>query len=70
MGRSLVRAATSHGDKVTSVGWTQEHGIEEMQSWQDNSSIGMLCDIRVRDTVDAVFKKSIEHWGRYDIVVK
>ena len=70
MGRSLVRAATSHGDKVTSVGWSQEHRIEEMQSWQDSSSIGMLCDIRIRDTVDVVFKKSIEHWGRFDIVVK
>jgi NADP-dependent 3-hydroxy acid dehydrogenase YdfG len=70
MGRSLVRAATSHGDNVTSVGWTFEHSMEEMQSWQEKNSIGMLCDIRVRETVDAVIKKSIDHWGRIDIVAK
>jgi len=70
MGRSLVRAATSHGDKVTSVGWTQDNSMKEMQSWQDANSIGMLCDIRVRSTIETVIKKSIEHWGRMDIVVK
>jgi NADP-dependent 3-hydroxy acid dehydrogenase YdfG len=70
MGRSLVRAATSHGDKVTSVGWTQEHSIKEMESWQERNSIGMLCDIRVRETVEEVVNKSIEHWGRVDIIAK
>lgn len=43
--------------------------MEEMQSWQDVNSIGMLCDIRVRCTVEEVIKKSIEHWGRIDIIV-
>jgi NADP-dependent 3-hydroxy acid dehydrogenase YdfG len=65
-----VRAATGHGDNVTSVGWTVEHSVAEMQSWQVENSIGMLCDIRVRETVDAVIKKSIEHWGRIDIIAK
>jgi NADP-dependent 3-hydroxy acid dehydrogenase YdfG len=65
-----MRAATSHGDNVTSVGWTVEHSMEEMQSWQESNSIGMLCDIRVRETVEAVIKKSIEHWGRVDIIAK
>jgi hypothetical protein len=44
--------------------------MEEMQSWQESNSIGMLCDIRVRETVDAVIKKSIEHWGRIDVIAK
>lgn len=44
--------------------------MEEMRSWQEQNSIGMLCDIRVRETVDAVIKKSIEHWGRIDVIAK
>lgn len=28
----------------------------------------LLCDVRVRETVDAVFKTSLAHWGRIDIV--
>jgi NADP-dependent 3-hydroxy acid dehydrogenase YdfG len=65
-----VRAVTGHGDNVTSVGWTAEHSMEEMRNWQEKNSIGMLCDIRVRETVDAVIKKSIEHWGRVDVIAK
>ncbi|KAF2669047.1 NAD(P)-binding protein [Microthyrium microscopicum] len=68
LGRSLVRAATSHGDKVTAVGWTQEDDFQELQSWQGPNSIGMLCDVRIRETVDRVTKKSIEHWGRVDVI--
>jgi hypothetical protein len=55
---------------VTFVGWTAEHTMEEMQSWQEKNSIGMLCDIRVRETIDAVIKKSIAHWGRIDVIAK
>ncbi len=28
----------------------------------------LLCDVRVRSTVDEVFKKSLKHWGRMDII--
>jgi len=68
LGRSLVRAATTHGDKVTAVGWTKETSMEEMKGWMVENSLGMLCDVRVRETVDAVVKKSIEHWGKVDII--
>jgi NAD(P)-dependent dehydrogenase (short-subunit alcohol dehydrogenase family) len=44
--------------------------MEEMKSWMVDNSLGMLCDIRVRETVDAVIKKSISHWGKIDIVAK
>ena len=65
-----MRAATSHGDKVTAVGWTKETSMAEMKSWMVENSLGMLCDVRVRETVDAVVKKSIEHWGKVDIIAK
>lgn len=28
----------------------------------------LVCDVRVRSTVDAVFKTSLAHWGRIDII--
>lgn len=28
----------------------------------------LLCDVRVRETVDAVFKTALAHWGKMDIV--
>jgi NAD(P)-dependent dehydrogenase (short-subunit alcohol dehydrogenase family) len=65
-----VRAATAHGDKVTAVGWSQVDDFNELQSWQDTNSIGLLCDVRVRETIGAVIKKSIQHWGRIDVVAK
>jgi NAD(P)-dependent dehydrogenase (short-subunit alcohol dehydrogenase family) len=40
-----------------------------MQEWQDERCLGLLCDVRVRETVDSVFKRSIEHWGKMDIIV-
>ncbi|KAF2114787.1 hypothetical protein BDV96DRAFT_599969 [Lophiotrema nucula] len=68
MGRSLVRAVLSHGDKCTAVGWTQENTVEQLERWQDRNCLGLLCDVRVRETVDVVIKKSIERWGGIDII--
>lgn len=70
MGRSLVRAALSHGDQCTAVGWTQENTVEQMNKWQERNCLGLLCDVRVRDTVDQVIRKSIDHWGHVDIIAK
>jgi hypothetical protein len=70
LGRSLVRAVTAHGDKVTSVGWSQADDPQELASWQNENSIGLLCDVRVRESVDVAIKKSLCHWGRIDIVAK
>jgi NAD(P)-dependent dehydrogenase (short-subunit alcohol dehydrogenase family) len=66
----VVRAVTAHGDKVTAVGWSQADDPKELASWQNENSIGLLCDVRVRETVEAVIKKSLAHWGRIDIVAK
>jgi NAD(P)-dependent dehydrogenase (short-subunit alcohol dehydrogenase family) len=68
MGRSLVRAVLSHGDQCTAVGWAQENTMEQMEKWQDKNCLGLLCDVRVRETVDSVIRKSISHWGNVDII--
>ena len=45
--------------------------MEHMKTWeQDKNCVGMLCDVRVRETVDKVIRKSIEHWGRVDVIAK
>ncbi|KAF2254107.1 short chain dehydrogenase/reductase family protein-like protein [Trematosphaeria pertusa] len=68
MGRSLVRAVLSHGDQCTAVGWTQENTVGQMEKWQERNCLGLLCDVRVRETVDNVIKRSIEHWGQVDVI--
>ena len=75
MGRSVVKSALLHNDLVTAVGRTFETTLPNIQSWfpiasQSPSShcLGLLCDVRVRETVDAVIQKSIAHWGRIDII--
>ncbi|KAL6164725.1 2-dihydroxy-3-keto-5-methylthiopentene dioxygenase [Exserohilum turcicum] len=68
IGRSLVRAILAHGDRCTAVGWTHENTMDQMDKWKSVSCLGLLCDVRVRDTVDWVIKKSIEHWGQVDII--
>ena len=68
MGRSLVRAILAHGDQCTAVGWTEENTPEQMDKWQNRNCLGLLCDVRVRETVDQVIKKSIEYWGQVDVI--
>lgn len=68
MGRSLVRAILAHGDQCTAVGWTQENTPEQMEKWHDRNCLGLLCDVRVRETVEHVIKRSIEHWGVVHVI--
>ena len=67
MGRSLIRKALAQGDIVTAVGRTHESSAEQMANWHANC-LGLLCDVRVRETVDVVIQQTISHWGRLDIV--
>jgi NADP-dependent 3-hydroxy acid dehydrogenase YdfG len=69
IGRSLVKAALSHGDNVTAVGRTMENSMEQMQGWHKRC-LGLLCDVRVRNTVEEVLQASIKRWGKLDIIVK
>lgn len=77
MGRSVVKAALAHSDLVTAVGRSLTDSLSSMYSLSPASPnpssdpspyLPLLCDVRVRSTVDAVFKQSLEHWGRMDII--
>ena len=75
MGRSVVKAALAHNDLVTAVGRTFENSLPSMQDWSSGNPqipsshcLGLLCDVRVRETVEAVIKRSIAHWGRIDVI--
>lgn len=41
--------------------------MPQMQNWHD-LCLGQLCDVRVRETVDAVIRRTVEHFGCVDIV--
>ncbi|KAL2039055.1 hypothetical protein N7G274_008104 [Stereocaulon virgatum] len=81
IGRSIVKSALSHNDLVTAVGRAFEDTPTNMSSlyaYPSSSSpshspdqspyLPLVCDVRVRETVDAVFKKSLRHWGRIEII--
>lgn len=70
MGRSLVKAALSHNDLVAVVGRTFENSptyMEKLQSEHENC-LGLLCDVRARETVKAAIDRTIAHFGRIDII--
>jgi NAD(P)-dependent dehydrogenase (short-subunit alcohol dehydrogenase family) len=69
MGRSLVHKALKEGDMVTAVGRIGENNPESMQGWHTNC-LGLLCDVRIRDTVYEVIEKAIARWGRVDVIAK
>lgn len=54
---------------MAAVGRTYENTIEQMSDWHQNC-LGMLCDVRLKDTVDAIVQGAIEHFGRIDIIAK
>jgi NADP-dependent 3-hydroxy acid dehydrogenase YdfG len=70
MGHSLMKAALAHGDEVTAVGWTEENKMEQMDRMGNSNCIGMLCDVRIRCAVEKVYKQSLDHWGKIDIIAK
>ena len=70
MGRSLARMALMRGDKVTVVGHDLENSVEQMQGWHESRALGLVCDVRIRETVEGVIQKSIAHWTRVDVIAK
>ncbi|KAK4960979.1 1,2-dihydroxy-3-keto-5-methylthiopentene dioxygenase [Elasticomyces elasticus] len=68
IGRSLVKAALSHGDNVAAVGRTLENTMPQMQGWHEQC-LGLLCDVRVRSTVKTAMESCISRFGRIDIIV-
>lgn len=69
MGRSLVKCVLSRGDLVCAVGRTFETTPEAMTDHHSGpNSLGLLCDVRARDSVDRVIERCLDHFGRIDIV--
>ncbi|KAI9666856.1 MAG: hypothetical protein M1829_005659 [Trizodia sp. TS-e1964] len=66
---SLVQHALSKHDLVTVVGQASEDTLESLQGWHSQPYLSLLCDIRVRLTVDNAINRTIEEYGRIDIVV-
>ncbi|KFZ23409.1 hypothetical protein V502_02099 [Pseudogymnoascus sp. VKM F-4520 (FW-2644)] len=67
IGRSLTSCALRHNDLVVAVGQTHVNPPASMQNWHPNC-LGTLCDVRSRATVEAVITKTIEHFGRIDLI--
>ncbi|GIJ89913.1 hypothetical protein Asppvi_008859 [Aspergillus pseudoviridinutans] len=70
MGRSLVKTALSRNDLVAAVGRTFENSPESMKKLEEEheNCLGLLCDVRARETVKRVIDRTIERFGRIDIV--
>ncbi|KAL9009127.1 MAG: hypothetical protein Q9173_005822 [Seirophora scorigena] len=71
IGRSVAKAALSHNDLVTAVGRLHEDTIAAVQSsFQPfhQHCLPLVCDVRIRSTVDAVIEQSVAHFGRIDII--
>jgi NAD(P)-dependent dehydrogenase (short-subunit alcohol dehydrogenase family) len=73
LGRSIAKAALSHGDLVCAVGRTFEDSPESMQKWRLNPKYaenfhGLLCDVRIRSTVEDVIKNCIKKFRRVDVI--
>ena len=56
------------GDNVTAVGRDVD-GEEVMQNWHVRCQ-GLVCDVRVRRTLEEVMEKAIANWGRIDVIAK
>ncbi|KAL1868977.1 1,2-dihydroxy-3-keto-5-methylthiopentene dioxygenase [Paecilomyces lecythidis] len=70
MGRSLVKSALFHNDLVAAVGRTFENTPASMQKLQaeHENCLGLLCDVRARETVKDAIDRTIAHFGRIDII--
>ena len=73
IGRSIVKAALAHNDLVTAVGRSLEDSLPSLLASFPIPTgapicLPLLCDVRVRSTVDAAIQKSLTHWGRIDII--
>lgn len=67
MGRSLVKCALSHDDLVVSVGRNFENP-QPGDRPQNENCLNLQCDVRARESVEKVFERTLERFGRYDIV--
>lgn len=70
MGRSLVKCALARGDFVCAVGRTFETSPESMAAQHAGpNSLGLLCDVRARESVTTAIERARARFGRLDVVV-
>lgn len=63
-----MRSALAKGDKVTAVGKVKDDD-GRMDGWHVNCQ-GLVCDVRVEETVTGSVAAALEKWGGIDVVVK
>jgi NAD(P)-dependent dehydrogenase (short-subunit alcohol dehydrogenase family) len=70
MGRSVAKTALKHGDRVCAVGRTFENSLISMQGWHEDPDryLGLLCDVRIRETVQSVIEKTLDYFGHIDVI--
>jgi NAD(P)-dependent dehydrogenase (short-subunit alcohol dehydrogenase family) len=70
MGRSLVKTALSRNDLVSAVGRTFENTPEQMKKLESEhpNCLGLLCDVRARETVQRAIERTITRFGHIDII--
>lgn len=70
MGRSLIKTALSRNDLVAAVGRTFQDSPESMKDLEDEheNCLGLLCDVRARETVKRVIDRTLERFGRIDLI--
>lgn len=70
MGRSVTKRALAHGDIVSAVGQSFEDTPSSMENWHHDPEryLGLLCDVRIRETVGNAIEKTMKQFGRIDIV--
>lgn len=74
MGRSLVRSALIHGDKVCAVGYNIEDNIHEMQHWfsdldNEENYFVQVCDVRLKESVERAFRETVKRFEDVDVIV-
>ncbi len=76
MGRSVTKAALSHGDLVCAVGQSLEDTPATLSTLcppgnanaNSDDYLGLLCDVRIRPSVSAALDTTLSHFGRIDII--
>lgn len=63
-----MRIALARGDKVTAVGRIKDDD-GWMDGWHGNCQ-GLVCDVRVEETVVKVMQEALGKWGGVDVVAK
>jgi NAD(P)-dependent dehydrogenase (short-subunit alcohol dehydrogenase family) len=70
MGRSVTKAALAHNDIVAAVGQSYQDAPSSMVKWHEdkNRYLGLLCDVRIRSSVSSTIEKTMQTFGRIDII--